>query len=382
MRDASPLIDLPEEVLEWARDLSSQFPGTSLEEKRSEFEGLLPTFRDRVDELVQMNPDIETRRAELGVGKGAAGALAPEEAIPRIWEMVSPHLPEPTNINRFLCFEGLEEFMEGPTDPALGIAGCCAVFDLVGFQAEKKSRRLDKIGNLRADAMHIAMASLTGHLATTDERLAMRARAIYAGREMATSQDFVAWIRTPALNPDDLIWLLVAKKESLLRFAKGSTHRTIYFPEVLALNIALPPRAEQDEIVSRVRQRLAMLPPVAGAINAAQRRALALERAVLAKAFKGELVSQRPREGDREGCEARPPRPTRSRPRPGGEARPEVVDRRRLGDRRRYPPNGDLDAWVSEAADWAREHCGLDFARLRAGGVIDRGLRTAAEGQR
>lgn len=42
------------------------------------------------------------------------------------------------------------------------------------------------------------------------------------------------------------------------------------------------------------------------------------------------------------------------------------------------PPTADLGTWVRTAAEWAQAQCGLEFARLRSGGTIDRALRAAA----
>jgi len=63
---------------------------------------------------------------------------------------------------------------------------------------------------------------------------------------MATSQDFVNWVCTPALEPDYLKWLLLAEgPDGLRKFGKGSTHTTIYFPEVQAFHACVAPLNEQ-----------------------------------------------------------------------------------------------------------------------------------------
>lgn len=69
------------------------------------------------------------------------------------------------------------------------------------------------------------------------------------GVPMATSQDFVNWVCGPELNYLFLKYVLLAERDSFLRFASGTTHQTIYFPEVKAFHIALPPRVTQDNIV-------------------------------------------------------------------------------------------------------------------------------------
>ncbi|MFI7803312.1 type-1 restriction enzyme EcoKI specificity protein [Pseudomonas sp. DD1] len=76
------------------------------------------------------------------------------------------------------------------------------------------------------------------------------------GTPMATSQDFVTWTCTPALLPEYLMYALMAEGKSIRRFGRGSTHTTIYFPELRALNIALPPIREQNEIVARLNRLL------------------------------------------------------------------------------------------------------------------------------
>jgi len=73
---------------------------------------------------------------------------------------------------------------------------------------------------------------------------------IVMGRPMATSQDFVNWICGPDLDYRYLKYALIAEGAALLRFADGSVHQTIYFPEVKALHIALPERREQEGIAT------------------------------------------------------------------------------------------------------------------------------------
>ena len=72
---------------------------------------------------------------------------------------------------------------------------------------------------------------------------------VVMGKPMATSQDFVNWVCGDGLNPHFLKYVLLAEREALHVFATGSVHQTIYFPEVKAFHICLPPRAEQDAIV-------------------------------------------------------------------------------------------------------------------------------------
>jgi restriction endonuclease S subunit len=77
------------------------------------------------------------------------------------------------------------------------------------------------------------------------------------GRPMATSQDFVNWVCSEALEPQFLMYALMAEGSHIRNFGKGTTHTTIYFPEVLAFHLCLPPIAEQHRIVAKLEALLA-----------------------------------------------------------------------------------------------------------------------------
>lgn len=70
------------------------------------------------------------------------------------------------------------------------------------------------------------------------------------GTEMATSQDFVTWTCGPQLDPRYLLWALRAERDDILQRTQGSTHKTIYMPDIEQLTIPLPPLDVQGRIVS------------------------------------------------------------------------------------------------------------------------------------
>lgn len=71
---------------------------------------------------------------------------------------------------------------------------------------------------------------------------------VVMGRPMATSQDFVNWVCSDAIDHRFLKYVLLAEREAFLRFASGTTHQTIYFPEVKAFHVCLPRPNEQRAI--------------------------------------------------------------------------------------------------------------------------------------
>ena len=74
---------------------------------------------------------------------------------------------------------------------------------------------------------------------------------------MATSQDYVTWTCSPRLRPQFLLLCLRAMRPDLLgRLAMGSTHQTIYVPDIQSIRIPLPPLEEQDQLVEWIWKRL------------------------------------------------------------------------------------------------------------------------------
>jgi type I restriction enzyme S subunit len=116
---------------------------------------------------------------------------------------------------------------------------------------------------------------------------------VVMGVPMATSQDFVNWVCGPSLNNEYLKYILLAERNSFLRFASGTTHQTIYFPEVKAFHIALPPLSEQQKIVS-------MLGALDGRINVLRETNATLE-AIAQALFKSWFVDFDPVRAKAEG---------------------------------------------------------------------------------
>lgn len=73
---------------------------------------------------------------------------------------------------------------------------------------------------------------------------------VVMGCPMATSQDFVNWVCGPNIEAHYLKYVLLAENEALWRFASGTTHQTIYYPEAKAFHVCLPPLAEQKAIAA------------------------------------------------------------------------------------------------------------------------------------
>lgn len=109
------------------------------------------------------------------------------------------------------------------------------------------------------------------------------------GVDMAVSQDFMTWTCGPKLDPFYLLVALRAMQPELRRLMQGSTHKTIYMPDLHALRIPLPPLDRQREIVAQARAKAAAVWPLVDE-TVELRRCLAEYRdALITEAVTGKL---------------------------------------------------------------------------------------------
>ncbi|TWG06948.1 restriction endonuclease subunit S [Streptomyces brevispora] len=88
------------------------------------------------------------------------------------------------------------------------------------------------------------------------------------GHEMATSQDFVTWTCGPRLDSRYLLHTLRGMAPDLKRVATGSTHKTIYMPDIEQLRVPLPPVEEQRRIADFLDAETARIDQLVGRRNA------------------------------------------------------------------------------------------------------------------
>ncbi|WP_432037654.1 restriction endonuclease subunit S [Streptomyces cucumeris] len=117
------------------------------------------------------------------------------------------------------------------------------------------TRRADSLAPLMETEQQISelgMANSAAVLHPTDtvmlSRTASVGYSVRIGRPMATTQAFVTWHAGPDLDPRYLLLALRAMKQEWRRLAYGSTHLTIYMPDLESIRIPLPPLEEQRRI--------------------------------------------------------------------------------------------------------------------------------------
>jgi type I restriction enzyme S subunit len=259
--------------LEWAETTSygTKMPRTSWE-AMSEYRLLLPSLDEqrritdfldaetvRIDALasVQRNARtvlLERRTANAfsavtgsNVADRMPSKLAWADSLPATWQSVklgqvarmgSGHTPSRSH----------PEWWEDCTIPWI----------TTGEVSQVRDDRLEILTQTRECISELGLANSAAELAPKGTVVLCRtaASAGYSaimGHEMATSQDFATWKCGPQLEPFYLLWCLRAMRPDLLdRLAMGSTHKTIYMPDLQGLRIPLPPMAEQQQIVSSI----------------------------------------------------------------------------------------------------------------------------------
>jgi len=172
---------------------------------------------------------------------------------------------------------------------------CTIPWVTTGEVAQMREDRIEYIATTREKISELGMAhsSATLHPAGTVvlSRTASAGFSAIMGTDMATSQDFATWACGPLLEPRFLLLCLRAMRSDLLgRLAQGSTHQTIYMPDIEAIRVPLPPLGEQRRIVEAT---WASLGPIDRAVDVLEKQiALLRERrqALITAAVTGEIA--------------------------------------------------------------------------------------------
>jgi type I restriction enzyme, S subunit len=235
---------------------------------------------ETAQELIQKTPTpprpnrFNSRTGDVILGHAALAVGIPPTPVPEGWQwinlveiakMETGHTPS----------RGHPEWWDGDV-PWIGIADA---------RDHHERSILKTIQYTNSEGLVNSAARLLPAGAVCVSRTASVGYVVVMGKPMATSQDFVNWVPTTAVTSDWLRVVFTADRDALIRFGKGSVHKTIYFPEWLSASIALPPLAEQSRIVAEVDRHLSIIREVEAEVDANLQRAQALRQATLSKAF-------------------------------------------------------------------------------------------------
>ena len=143
-----------------------------------------------------------------------------------------------------------------------------------------------KRSRLRAGDILLSIRGTVGRLVSVPPEL----------EQANITQDSARLSIQPTLNAAFVLWYLRSESAQprMRRAIKGVAVRGINIGDVRALQIPVPSRAEQDEIVRRVESQIALADALEAKLTAARAGVGRLTPALLSKAFRGELVLQDP----------------------------------------------------------------------------------------
>ncbi|MBR4211395.1 MAG: restriction endonuclease subunit S [Oscillibacter sp.] len=129
---------------------------------------------------------------------------------------------------------------------------------------------------------------------------------VIARNPLSTNQGFKSFLPSPTYLPEYLYWYLKGNKDLLESRASGTTFLELSGRKAANIEFPLPPLAEQARIVERIESLLTKLDKARRNIvavsghNDAKNTVLGkidiMERAILGRAFRGELGTNRPEE--------------------------------------------------------------------------------------
>ncbi|MFD0908692.1 restriction endonuclease subunit S [Ruegeria arenilitoris] len=108
-------------------------------------------------------------------------------------------------------------------------------------------------------------------------------------KPMATTQDFAAWICGKQIRPLFLYYVLRAMKPEFRRLMMGSTHQTIYMPDIRSFRTPLPPLEEQDQIIARLSSTIQVFRQSATALTKSIDRLKEYRSALISAAVTGQI---------------------------------------------------------------------------------------------
>ena len=184
--DEGPLKLLSDQMAEQIYSLISSLPFDTTE-MENRVESIKPDFDAMIEEMITSGNDIKKTRSAFGDDKGRIGGIGGDRQIEQIWDIVSSTIKNgEVSCDQFFGFDPIDKQGYESWPKYLGIVGCCALMDILGFQSEKKCRKISKVHNVRSDSGHIAMGAFCTAILSEDKRLIKRARAIYEYKSIGT----------------------------------------------------------------------------------------------------------------------------------------------------------------------------------------------------
>ncbi|MFB6548386.1 restriction endonuclease subunit S [Streptomyces sp. NPDC056405] len=240
------------------RDLHIPFPSDEQQRRIADFLDAETTRIDKIVTALRRELDLLAERRAAGVAAAVSGSTHSDRRSSSLLWLES--VPAPWQEVRL----GLLARMGSGHTPSRSHpewwTNCQIPWVTTGEVKQVRDDRIEDLYETREKISELGLANSAAELHPRGTVFLCRtASAGYSGvmgLDMATSQDFVTWTCGPRLLPHFLLWCLRAMRPDLLgRLAMGSTHKTIYVPDLQMLRIPLPPVDEQEVIVATIRRQ-------------------------------------------------------------------------------------------------------------------------------
>lgn len=140
---------------------------------------------------------------------------------------------------------------------------------------------------------YVGMANSAARLLPAGTVILSRTASVgFAGvlaKPMATTQDFAAWICGARIRPKYLYYTLRAMKPEFRRLMMGSTHQTIYMPDIRSFRTPLPPLVEQDRICEKLDRAIAKFRSASAILRTSIDRLREFRSALITAAVTGQI---------------------------------------------------------------------------------------------
>ena len=175
------------------------------------------------------------------------------------------------------------KYWEDCTIPWFGLADVWQIRDGQAEYVHDTAEKISELGLANSSARLLPKGSVIL------SRTASVGFSSILGVDMATTQDFVNWICGPSLRPEYLLYVFRAMEPEFRRLTMGSTHQTIYMPDVGRLQTPVPPIHEQDEVVAHIRQETSALDTLTAKVREAIGHLSEFRTALISAAVTGKI---------------------------------------------------------------------------------------------
>jgi type I restriction enzyme S subunit len=175
------------------------------------------------------------------------------------------------------------EYWEDCTVPWFGLADVWQIRDGRVEYVSETNEKVSELGLAHSSARKLPAGTVIL------SRTASVGFSAIMGTDMATTQDFANWVPGPDVTSEYLLYVLRAMRPELARLTMGSTHKTIYMPDIASLVTPMPGVEEQQAVVAHIRRETARIDALIAKVGDAIERLEEYRTALISAAVTGKI---------------------------------------------------------------------------------------------